>query len=167
MQSAKFGTMKLVLVLLALSLATAIEFNRNESLFHHEGRIIGGQESTKVIPYISVIEKLNDGSYMPFCYGAITSKQSIVTSSYCAEICANFTKCKIFVGRLNVYSGGQQLDLLKASWPESSSIRIGILTVSTISFSEDVQSIPLPKQDLTEETQATIAGWGSETEVFF
>ena len=153
--------MKLILVLLALSSDTAIELNRNETLFHHDERIIGGQESTKAIPYISVIEQLSNGSYDPFCYGAIISNRSILTSSICAWLC-EYEECKIFVGRLQVHSSGQQLNLLKASAKKN----IGILRVSTISFSQNVQSIPLPKQDLTEETEATIAGWGSKKSVF-
>lgn len=166
MESVKSEVKKLIFMLLALSSAKAIELNRNGTIFHHDGRIIGGQQSSQVIPYISVIEEYLDGAYEPTCFGTIISSRSILTYGMCAQTCKFITGCKVFVGRLYVGFGGQQLHLLDAAWPSSNEMEIGILRVRKISFSQDVQSISLPTQDLIQETEAIIVGRGSKNGVF-
>lgn len=114
--------------------------------------------------------------FLPICAGAIISDQSILTNAVCATVCNVPSECKVFVGRVNIRSGGKELTIKGSVWHNSyiemRMIRprqdelinihdIGIIHVEPIQLSESVQIISLPKQTLNGETPVRLAGWGN------
>lgn len=133
------------------------------------------------IPYIAQINVLNPitGDFLPICAGAIISDQHILTTAVCASPCNVSSRCKVFVGRTQLNSGGVEIGIRKSEWhpsyydielvkPDREFINqvadIGILfTSERIEFSSSIQSIALPTQRFPESpvSPVIVAGWGN------
>lgn len=137
------------------------------------------------LPYTALIQvtsNLSDADFM--CGGAIISLKSILTSGTCAYACSKIS-CDVFVGTVNINSGGQRLtiantnvhDSLTTTYPHNfeqllfkkkpddldpSIVDLGILIMNEIPISKNVKVIDLPTEAFTNG-KVSISGMGDRS----
>lgn len=107
----------IIFVLFCLSLSMIYGENileTQENLRISQGRVA----QLGKIPYISLIHAINSTTSKsePICAGVILSETCILSSAYCAYYCARIWECKLFVGRVSVWSGGEEVAVNDIKW---------------------------------------------------
>lgn len=163
-------TINLIIISVCLALATATHgFNthgvtKDESAI--DPRIVGGENAQEgQFPYQASIHNRIARDF--FCSGSILSNRFVLTAAHCMR---NRTPANIFaiVGTLNRLKGGVAVEFNKITvhpgWNSRLLINdIALLrTANEIVFSDTIQPIALPKENLPNEenTQVILSGWG-------
>lgn len=111
---------------------------------------------------------------MCWSYGII-SENDILTNAVCSSACRLPSNCKVYVGRVNVNSGGTQVKIINTVWHESyvemnmiqplasviSVLDIGIIHTDKIPLSRTVEIVELPKRNFSQSL-LIFSGWGAE-----
>lgn len=128
---------------------------------------VGGKNAHEgQFPYqVSLRKKENNQHY---CSGSILSSHFVLTSAYCVfEYHGRPQRIYLVVGALYRLEGGVDVDISKITIPRYFSRHtmredIALLrTVQEIVFTNLIQPIPLPTQNLPEQNVAVhVAGWG-------
>lgn len=129
---------------------------------------IGGNDARLgQLPYVALIQVSSKSGDDTICGGVIISLNSILTSGTCAYVCRK-SSCDVFVGTVDINSGGQRLTIantivhnsLTTIFPHDFDfsalnkipddfIDLGILIMKEIPISKNVKIIDLPTEAFT------------------
>lgn len=163
------GNMTLVsAIILGANLLLAVVFTHGD--FDLKPRIVGGEDAKEgQIPYqVSLRLPAAD---LHFCGGAIISNRHILSAAHCmADLESRPSFVVAVIGSVDASQGVKmKIDKITShkGWDRSKLINdISLLrTVEEIVFSESIQPIALPTQDLPEggDTNTLLSGWGKNS----
>lgn len=149
----------------------------------------GSRAKLGQIPYISTIHRDYSNFTEPVCSGVILSETCILSTAYCAYYCSRVWKCKLFVGRVSVWSDGKEVDISEIKWhntfnaiiPEIEKLEefdveylisltkelfeydqlvdLGVFRATEITFSNTVNKAVFPDEELQSTKKLLISGW--------
>lgn len=154
--------MKILSILLALLSTVAIVNCENNTLSILEPRIVGGKDSDSGdVPYMASIKlKLRGGRSRHICSGVIISEVSIVSNIECLHLCITPKNCTAFVGRLRICNDGIPVEITRLVRNERRDMFIGIFRTDPIKFTDYVQAVNIPREDMVEgDIPVKISGW--------
>lgn len=130
-------------------------------------RIIGGENAEEgQFPYQVSLRNIFTNSH--FCGGSILSNRFILSAAHCSQ---QINSIPYFVyavvGSIDIFEGGNVIFIDKITAHEKYSSNdhpndISLLrTKFEITYSEFVQPISLPKQNIEPDTPVVLSGWGA------
>lgn len=131
--------------------------------FEHEGRIVGGKDTTiRAHPY-QVSLQTKSGSH--FCGGSILNADTVVTAAHCLD---GQTASKVFVrlGSTLYNEGGIVVAVRALTYSEKYNTKtmeydVGILKLAErVEETDDIQYVELAKETPPTGTTAVVTGWG-------
>lgn len=152
------------IIFLALYVVVAVADTKFD-IFEMDPRIVGGEDAeVGQFPYQVSLRSTLSRSH--FCGGSILSSRFILTAAHCSQG-YNGKPQYVYavVGALRLNSGGVIIELDKITPHEKYDqykIRNDVSLVRTaeeIVFSDTIQPIALPTQDI-EESEVILSGWG-------
>ncbi|KAH8254419.1 hypothetical protein KR032_010045 [Drosophila birchii] len=133
--------------------------------FDHEGRIVGGEDTTIAAHPYQVSLQTKSGSH--FCGGSLLDEETVVTAAHCL-VGRKFSKVFVRLGSTLYTEGGILVAVRNLTYNENYSSQtmendVGILKLAEkVQETADIRYVELAKETPATGTTAVVTGWGAK-----
>ncbi|KAH8380847.1 hypothetical protein KR200_007996, partial [Drosophila serrata] len=133
--------------------------------FEHEGRIVGGEDTTIAAHPYQVSLQTKSGSH--FCGGSLLDEETVVTAAHCL-VGRKASKVFVRLGSTLYNEGGIRVAVRNLTYNENYSSQtmendVGILKLAEkVQETEDIRYVELAKETPQTGTTAVVTGWGAK-----
>ncbi|XP_068148187.1 trypsin theta [Drosophila tropicalis] len=133
--------------------------------FEHEGRIVGGEDTTIAAHPYQVSLQNKRGSH--FCGGSLVSKNIVVTAAHCLQS-YKVSNIRVRLGSTLYNEGGIVVEVEALAYHEGYSTStleydVGILKLAQdVEETDDIRYIKLAEVTPANGTPAVVTGWGTK-----